>query len=150
MAVVTIAQVLEHAEEFERMLAHFYARLSERMVGEGVRLLTDYMSRHRDRITAAFEKLPADRVERILATPLHYEPQAADCRCFDGVDLPDDATAGEVLDAAITFDECLVSLYRQASRQPMDDEAREFFESLIRAEQRDEIELKKIKAMDYF
>jgi len=55
-----------------------------------------------------------------------------------------------VLDAAVTFDECLVRLYRQAARQSADAEVRALFEGLIRAEQRDEIELKKIKAMDYF
>ncbi len=55
-----------------------------------------------------------------------------------------------VLDAAVILDECLVRLYRQVLQQPVDEEIRELFESLVRAEQRDEIELKKIKAMDYF
>jgi hypothetical protein len=35
-------------------------------------------------------------------------------------------------------------------RQPVDQEVKQLFESLIRWEQDDEIELKKIKAMDYF
>ncbi len=43
-----------------------------------------------------------------------------------------------------------MKLYRQVLQQPVDDEIKELFESLVRAEQRDEIELKKIKAMDYF
>jgi hypothetical protein len=50
----------------------------------------------------------------------------------------------------VTFDQCLVNLFRQAARQDIDEEARELFEGLIRMEERDEIELKKIKAMDYF
>ena len=63
MGVVTIAEVLRHVEEFERMLAEFYAKLSHETTREGVRLLTDYMSRHRLRTHIALFKLPVVRVE---------------------------------------------------------------------------------------
>lgn len=150
MAVITVADVLRRAEEFEGMLADYYARLSERATREGVQLLADYMSRHRVRIAERLDRLAPEQVRRICCTPLRYEPQAADCRCFDGVDLPSDATAAQVLDVAVTFDGCLIKLYQQAVQQPVDQEVRELFEGLIRSEERDEIELKKIKAMDYF
>ncbi len=150
MAVITMQEVFRHAEAFERMLADFYGKLAQRTEREGVRLLTSYMSRHRERIADALSKLDEDQIRRIRSVPLHYQPQAADCRCLEGVEIPDDAGAREVVDAAVTFDECLVRLYRQAARQSADDEVRALFEGLIRAEQRDEIELKKIQAMDYF
>ena len=150
MAIVTVADVLKHAETFEQMLAEYYAKLSERTVREGVRLLTDYMSRHQARIAAALDKLSPQRILRVGNTPLRYEPQAADCRCFEGIEVPPNGSAAQVLDAAVNFDECLINLYRQVLQQPVDEEIRELFESLVRAEQRDEIELKKIKAMDYF
>ena len=150
MAVITIEDVLKHAERFEQMLAGFYADLSEHSCREGVRLLTDYMSRHRKRIAEALERLSPEQVRRVCSAPLRYEPQAADCRCFDRIELLDNSSAAAVLDAAVIFDECLVSLYRQVLQQPVDEEIRELFESLVRTEQRDEIELKKIKAMDYF
>jgi len=151
MAVITVADVLKHAEDFERMLTEYYAGLAEHSVRDGVRMLADYMARHRLRMVDMLSKLSAERVERISAIPIPYEPQAADCRCFEGLDLPPGATAQEVLDAATTLDECLVRLYRQALRQLADDEeAGALFEALIEAEQQDEIELKKIKAMDYF
>ncbi len=150
MAVITIEDVLKHAERFERMLADFYADLSKHSCREGVCLLTDYMSRHRTRIVEALDKLSPEQVRQVCSAPLRYEPQAADCRCFDGIDLLDDPSASAVLDAAVIFDECLVRLYRQVLQQPVDEEIRELFESLVRTEQRDEIELKKIKAMDYF
>lgn len=150
MAVITIEDVLKHAERFEHLLAGFYADLADRSCREGVRLLTGYMSRHRERIVDALEKLSPDQVRRVCSAPLRYEPQAADCRCFDRIELPGDASAATVLDAAVVFDECLVDLYRQVLQQPVDEDVRELFESLVRAEQRDQIELKKIKAMDYF
>ncbi len=150
MAVITIADVLHRAEEFETMLADYYRDLAEHSSREGVKMLTDYMSRHRARIAERLAKLAPEQVERIRSTPLRYEPQAADCRCFEGVELAPGATAGQVLDAAVVFDECLIKLYRQVVQQPVDEDVRELFEGLIRAEERDEIEKKKIKAMDYF
>jgi len=150
MAVITVADVLRRAEEFEGMLADYYARLSERAAREGVRMLADYMSRHRVRIAERLDRLTPEQVRRIGCTPLRYEPQGADCRCFDGVDLPADVAAAQVLDAAVTFNRCLIKLYQQAAQQPVDQEVRELFEGLIRSEEHDEIEMKKIKAMDYF
>jgi ferritin-like protein len=150
MASTTVSDVLKRAEEFERLLSDYYGRLSAETQREGVRLVADYMSRHRARLTAALERLDVAAIRRLRAEPIRYEPQAADCRCFEQVSLPPDATAAQVLDAAVTFDECLVRLYRQAARQTADLDARALFESLIRSEERDEIELKKIKAMDYF
>ena len=151
MAVITVADVLKHAEDFERMLSEYYAGLAEHTVRDGVRMLADYMARHRLRIIDMLDKLSAERVKRLHAIPIPYEPQAADCRCFEGLDLPPGATARQVLDAATMLDECLIKLYRQALRQLADDEeARALFEALIKAEQQDEIELKKIRAMDYF
>ena len=150
MAVTTIADVLKQAERFEKMLADYYADLAEHTSREGVRLLTDYMSRHRVRMHEELAKLPTEQIEHISASPLRYQPQAADCKCFEGLDLPPDASASQVLDVAMVLDECLMGLYRQVLQQDVEPEVRDLFESLLRSEQRDEIELKKIRAMDYF
>ncbi len=150
MPVITVNDVLKRAEEFEQMLADYYAGLSRRTTREGVRLLTQYMSRHRVRISQALGRFPHDSARRIRTTPLKYAPQAADCRCFEKVVLPPNPGAAQVLDAAVAFDECLISLYRHVLRQPVTEEVKMLFESLVRSEERDEIELKKIKAMDYF
>ncbi len=66
------------------------------------------------------------------------------------MELPPDAPAGQVLDNAVCLDGCLIELYRQAAEQAPDAESQAFFQGLIRCEERDAIELKKIKAMDYF
>lgn len=150
MAVITVAQVIACAEDFERMLAKFYANISHQSTREGVKLLTDYMSRHRERTHKALKELPLKSLNRIYRAPLRYEPAAANCHCFEGVEIGPQATAAEVLDTAVRFDECLISLYRQVVRQDVDREIKELFESLIRWEEDDERELKKIKAMDYF
>ena len=78
MGIITITEVLERVNDFERMLADFYAKLSHETTREGVRLLSDYMSRHRQRTHIALLELPIDEIaeiRRICHTSLRYEPQ---------------------------------------------------------------------------
>jgi len=150
MSVTTVASVLRRAGDFEQQLMNYYLELAEHTEREGVRLLTEYMARHRTRLSEAIERLPSDDYHKISEIPLRYEPVSAACDHFDVPELSPDATAAEVLDLAIEFDECLISLYRQVTQQDVEPEVKELFEGLVRREERDEIQLKKMKAMDYF
>ena len=150
MAVTNVACVLRRAGDFEHQLMTYYLDLAEHTTREGVRLLTDYMARHRRRLSEALGRFPAEDYGRISALPLRYEPVSVECDHFKERVLPPDATAAEVLDIAIEFDECLISLYKQVAQQDVEPEVRELFESLVRREERDEIMLKKMRAMDYF
>jgi hypothetical protein len=150
MAVTNVACVLRRAGDFEHQLMTYYLDLSGQSTREGVRLLTDYMARHRRRLAEALERFPAAEYQRICALPLRYEPVSSECDRFQSVVLPADATAEEVLDLAIQLDECLISLYRQVAQQDVEPEVKDLFESLVRREERDEILLKKIKATNYF
>jgi rubrerythrin len=150
MAITTVNDVVQQAKEFEKRLADLYKRISAKSTQEGARMLADYMSRHRQRINRALSRLSSGKVERILSTPLQYEPENTACRSFDNIDLSPDADAKEIIDAAVAFDQCLVEFYRQVADQTVDQDVRELFENLILWEEDDEIQLKKMKAMDYF
>ena len=153
MDVITIAQLLMRVEEFEAKAARIYRKLSDETTHEGVHMLADYLSRHRRRTHKALLDLPVDSVEqirKICNTPLRYEPDRLGRHSFDDIDLPPDATAEDLLDSAICFDECLINFYRQIVQRPVDRNIKTLFESLIRWEEGDEIEMKKIKATHYF
>ena len=79
MAVTTVACVLRRAGDFEHQLMDYYLDLAEQSTREGVRLLTDYMARHRRRLAEALERFPAAEYARISALPLRYEPVSVDC-----------------------------------------------------------------------
>jgi rubrerythrin len=150
MSVTNVACVLRRAGDFEHQLMTFYLDLAEQSTREGVRLLTDYMARHRRRLAESLERFPAAEYQRISALPLRYEPVSSDCDHFRDRLLSPDATASDVLDLAIELDECLISLYRQVAQQDVEPEVKDLFESLVHAEERDEILLKKIRATNYF
>ncbi len=150
MAAITLGEILEHAEAFEELLGNLYQRLSQTSTHEGVRLLTEYMSRHTRHIHTLLEDLSADRKKVLCSTPLPLKPHFPGKHNIDLAHLPDDPTAAELLDAAIGFDEQLVQMYHSVADQPVSQDIQDFFEALVRSLQRDEVELKKIKAMNYF
>ena len=150
MAVITVADILKIVEDFESRLVEYYEGISKSTTNEGVHLLADYMGRHRRRLAAALEKVPEAKRVRIGSCHIRYEPAKPSCSCFEDRQLSPDAPASDILDIAVEVDECLVNLYKQVLRQELDPEVRELFEALLHCEEWDEIELKKIKAMDYF
>lgn len=150
MLAITLDQILTHVEHFEQLLKSFYAKLSEETTHEGVRLLADYMSRHSLRIHELLNKLPLDKRDTICSTPIPYMPELPDQEDIKLIKLSADPSAGEILDAAVRLDDCLVKMYQSVAEQPVCQEIKEFFEYLIGDLEMDEIQLKKIKAMNYF
>ena len=70
MAVITVADALQRAEDFERAVASFYSSLAKQAEKDGVRLLTGYMSRRRPRVPENLGLLSRDRLAAISLTPL--------------------------------------------------------------------------------
>ncbi len=153
MDVVTIAELLRHVEEFEDMLADFYARLSDENTREGVRMLCDYISRHRQRTHKALFELQVDdaqRMHHICNTPLRYKPDDLNSDCFTKANITPDVTGEEILEMALNFDENLIQFYRQVVQKPVSQEIKALFENLILWEENDKITLNRIKTSHYF
>ncbi len=153
MDIVTIAELLRHVEEFEDMLADFYSKLSHETNREGVRMLCDYISRHRQRTHKALFELQVDdteRMRRICNTPLRYKPDDLNCDFFAEVKITPDVTGEEVLEIAMNFDENLIDFYHQVVQRPVSQEIKTLFENLILWEENDKVTLKRIKSSHYF
>ncbi len=147
MRGITIEEILEHAEKFERDLAELYAKISKDTNVAAVRLLADYLSRHRNRVNDALSKIPPEQMQRIVKIPLQYEPIIPGVHCFREIKLPAGATVQEMFDAAMKFDDCIAQMFRQIAHQPVHTDIKEFFENLQQLEENDQLELEKLQAM---
>ena len=151
MSIVTFGELLDRAAEFEQRLERTYAALRDGSEDGGVRLLTYYLSRHRAHLTQALEGLSPGQVERIRRIRLKYDIAFDPEQDFGSTGAPPaQVKARQLLEAAVSYDERLVSLYRGIIGQPLMEEARAFVEALVRLEEKDIIMLKKMIAMDYF
>lgn len=146
MVAITISEILAHVEDFERMLAAYYANLSEQTDQTAVCLVTDYISRHRYRTIEALSKLPPAQLRHTRDVRLRYRPHLPGPECFDEIQISPEASVEEVCRAAVRFNQYLIRMYRQIARQPIERHIRELFENLIRLEEKDELTMKKIQA----
>ena len=150
MRATSIAEIIEYAEKFEQDLVRFYQGISNNTSHEGARMVTDYIARHTSHVNEMLSDLTEKERQHICSIPLSYEPSIPGKQCFELIELPDDATADDVLEVAISFDECLLQMYRCVARQDSERDVKEFFEELILTLEKDEVGLKKIKAENYF
>jgi hypothetical protein len=151
MAVVTVGEMLDRALDFEVRLEAYYAELRDRSTVDGVRILTHYLARHKRHVPEALEPFTAVDLHHIRLAPMKYDDtDFHPAHCFEGRGLPADATGEQLLDVSIEFVDTLIRFYHWMLQQPLGPGPQGLFQSLLRIEERDVIELKKIKAMDYF
>jgi len=151
MANLTVGDVLDRARAFEARLEEFYATVRDTAQSDGVRLLTHYLSRHRDHLPMALQALSPARRRHVRAVTLKYDDtEFRPERAFDTLTVSADLKSADFLDMAIGLVERLISLYRWLLSQPLGSEASVLVQSLLKIEETHVVELKKTKAMDYF
>jgi hypothetical protein len=151
MANLTVGDMLDRAQTFESRLEEFYAAVRDAARSDGVRLLTHYLSRHRNHLPTALQALSPGAEHRIRLGTLKYDDtEFRPDRDFDGLDISPDVKSDEFLDTAIALVERLTSFYRWLGRQPLGSDASALVQSLLKIEETHVVELKKTKAMDYF
>ena len=151
MANVTAGDMLDRAQDFERRLEALYADLRDRVTNDGARLLVYYLARHLRHLPEALETVPPADLTEIRAAPIKYDDTDFDpARRFATLGCDSAITGRELLDHAISLVEELIRFYRWVAAQPLGEKPHDLFDTLRRIEERHVVELKKIRAMDYF
>jgi rubrerythrin len=151
MVTMIIGEMLDRAAEFERRLEAYYADLRDRATRDGPRLLVYYLARHRRDLPEALDSFTAEQIEHIRSARMKYDDTDFSPRkCFEDWELASDVTGRGLLDMAIVFVEELIRFYRWMAQQPLGELPGDLFQSLLKIEERHVVELKKIRAMDYF
>ncbi len=151
MSTMTIGEAMDRAKDFERRLEALYAHLRDNASRDGVRLLTYYLVRHRRHLPEALKSFSQEQIGHIWKIPLKYEDtEFAPKKCFESRDISEAVTGEEFLTIAIELVENLIGFYRWMVQQPVGHEAESLFQSLLKIEEAHVVELKKMKAMNYF
>lgn len=151
MAITSIGDLLGKASTFEEHLQERYAVLRDTTTDEGVRLLTYYLAKHCRRLEKALTEFGSAKIAKIREIKLKYDVDFDPERTFAILRVPAEEVRGPaLLDAVVQHDAGLIELYGKIMEQPLGDEAKALFESLIRVEERDIVMHKKMIAMNYF
>ncbi|MHC4247667.1 MAG: ferritin family protein [Planctomycetota bacterium] len=151
MTVLNLGEILDRAQDYECLLESYYADLRDRATRDGTRLLTYYLARHRRHLLAALRTFSSSDLVSVQRTPFKYNGPGLPLEAnLEERKLPADAKAEQLLDAAIELVEALASVYRWVAEQDLGTKPTSLFRSLLKMEETHVVELKKIRAMDYF
>jgi hypothetical protein len=151
MAIVTVGDVLDKVEGYEKRLECYYAAVRDKSTDNGVRLLTYCLSRRRRRLRSALDELAARDVRRMRHVKLKTVDLSVVDRQPHHARLPPAKTAGpDLIRAAVEHGATLTGLYKHVLADVSNPAAKTFFETLVRIEERDGAMLKRMVAIHYF
>jgi bacterioferritin (cytochrome b1) len=137
--------VLEYAARFHRQLAERYRQLSQTAGQTADRkrlaMLLDYLQRHEKHFESALQRYAHQTRIRIRETWYQYIPESAVLRT-DDIELRDDMSLDEVVEAALALDQRLVSFYRIMATQGGSREVRDIFSGLATQEEEEKAKIK--------
>ena len=143
MAFDQTKDVLEHARGFHQKLSVFYEDLKESAGKERTRALLDYMSRHEKYLGDCLAQFEDQVSDNVLDTYFKYGSEATPIAEVCGFEIKPEMDVGDVVAAAMHFDDCLIKFYREMAQRSLSDKVREVFENLLVMEQHEQIELSK-------
>ncbi len=151
MAIVNIGSLFDEIARYEESAERYYADLRDRASSDGVRLLTYYLSRRKKHLPEALSLLGHHDLQNARQFPiLISEDNVPGPAFFEAHRLDDAATGDELLSIAVTFTEIPLALYNKMVEIVPIGTAHGVFRTLSVLEQRAVVELKKIRAMNYF
>ena len=151
MSIVNVEDLFQRAAKFEELLEEYYVTIRDESTDNGVRLLTYYLSRHRRHLEQVLKNFSAADIAHVEKVQLKYDIDFSPEKAFQLIDTePREVKGKQLLEAAASYDEALINLYKSVLKQPVGPLATTVFESLVRIEERDVVMIKKMIAMDYF
>lgn len=137
MTTLRARDVIDQAHAFHAQLAGYFAGLSEAADNERVRLLYSYLSQHEQLLSEILTRYRGDAPQRLMDAWLQNVPDDRALHACAMLNLEPDTPADDVIAASLTYDDCLIALYKamqEASAQP---ELRELFENLQALEEQE-------------
>jgi rubrerythrin len=151
MAIVNLGSLFDEIAGFEESAERYYADLRDRASNDGVRLLTYYLARRKQHLPQALSLLGEYDLQKARQFPVMVsEDKVPGAAFFAAHRLDDTASADQLLSIAITFTETLLTLYKNMVEMVSTGTVHGVFRTLSVLEQRAVVELKKIRAMNYF
>jgi rubrerythrin len=135
--------VLKQARQFHHKLSEFYEDLKDTADKERTRALLDYLSRHEQYLEDCLKEFQQDVSKNVLDSYFQYGSDASKLSGISEFEIKDEMSVEDVVAAAMHFDACLITFYREIAEKARTDKVREVFENLLVMEQHEQIELSK-------
>lgn len=132
-----VKDVLDYGIELHAHLRTLYDKIGEQAEQARVKMLLEYLSRHeRSRAEAMrrFEEAPKNRV---LDVWLQYAPSSEIEQMLAQCVIKPDMSVRDIVKIAMTFDNALIAIYKEAAREAEDTTAKAVFQNLVEMEEKE-------------
>ncbi len=133
--------ILDRAKAFHSNISKHYHTLSAAAEKEKVKILLDYLSRHEKNLAKSLEEYEEEASREILENWFKFTPENSIDECFKKLEVTPSMSLDDVVSLALSFDDRLVDLYREAARISPSEEVRDVFKNLLEMEKEEELVL---------
>lgn len=139
-----VSEIIELIERYHKGLSEYFLSLKVQSVDERVNLLLDYLGGSEAFMAEYLEKYRKSTPGRIMNSWVKYVPWLPTdifCECRENLHLQPPLQTYNVLDAAVHFDDCLISFYTTLVAEIRDERVAEIFSNLLRVTKKHEMNL---------
>ncbi len=137
-------EILNYAREFHRRVGEFYQKLADKADSARVKMLLDYLVRHRVHLDKVLGEYEDDVKSRALDGWYQYSQDHCLFEPLDHAKCSPDMTVEDVMKIGLTLDQCLIASYKGMAEAATTPECREIFENLLLMEQQQKHKLARI------
>ncbi len=137
-------EILEYAREYHRRVGDFYQQLSDKAASARVKMLLDYLVRHKAHLDKSLGQFEDDVKSKALDAWYQYSQDKCLFAPLDAAQYSADMTVEDVLELGITLDSCLLASYKGMVDTANTPECREIFENLLQMETQEKHKLARI------
>ncbi len=137
-------EILNYAREFHRRVGEFYQKLSDKADSARVKMLLDYLVRHKAHLDKVLGQYEEDVQSRALDGWYQYSQDHCLFEPLNEAHYGPDMTVEDVMKIGRTLDQCLIASYKGMAEAATTAECREIFENLLLMEQQQKHKLARI------
>lgn len=136
-----VREFVHFGKELHGKIKELYEELNEEARLERVRMVLEFLARHEEHMEEALARFEKDTRKGILEAWLEYKPELDVEAVMGRFPVADKPSSDELFQLAMEFDDTLVKLYREGADKAHDARTKEVFQSLLRLEEREKIQL---------
>ncbi len=136
-----VREFIDFGKRLHASIRERYGELQEHAELTRVRMLLDFLIRHERHMEETLSRFEKDTRSGILEAWLEYSPELDVEAVVNACTLPDRPSTDQILDAALNFDEALVTLYREVAAKANDHRTKAVFSDLLKLEEQEKIQV---------
>jgi rubrerythrin len=138
MRFETIRDVLHHAKEVHTMIASHFHELAGKTGNPRVKMLLDYLEAHEEHLGKTLGNYEANASAEILNAGFAFSSCERKLDHLKSLFTDKNISADEVIDQALTLDECIMDMYRKIATEAEEEKVREMFKNILQMEENEQ------------